>query len=138
MKGSGEFDVLVVGELNIDLILNQIAGFPRMGKEIIAHEMTVTLGSSSAIFASNLSVLGAKVSYLGKVGKDQFAAQVLSSLEKSGVNVSNIIATPEFQTGLTVVMNYDNDRAMVTYPGAMNDLSIADISDDALQSANHM
>ena len=138
MKGSGEFDVLVVGELNIDLILNQIAGFPRMGKEIIAHEMTVTLGSSSAIFASNLSVLGAKVSYLGKVGKDQFAAQVLSSLEKSGVDVSNIMTTPEFQTGLTVVMNYDNDRAMVTYPGAMNDLSIADISDDALQSANHM
>jgi len=73
MNGSREFDVLVVGELNIDLILNKIEGFPEMGKEIIAGEMTVTLGSSSAIFASNLSVLGAKVSYLCKVGKDRFA-----------------------------------------------------------------
>ena len=138
MKGSREFDVLVVGELNIDLILNQIAGFPEMGKEIIADGMTVTMGSSSAIFANNLSVLGAKVSYLGKVGKDQFAAQIFFSLEKSGVDVSNIITTPEFQTGLTVAMSYDNDRAMVTYPGAMNDLSIGDIRDETLRSANHM
>jgi len=109
-----------------------------MGKEILAGEMTVTLGSSSAIFANNLSILGTKVSYMGKVGKDQFAAQVFSTLEASGVDVSQIIVTPHFQTGLTVAMNYDNDRAMVTYPGAMNDLSIGDITDDALRSASHM
>ncbi|MFH0758957.1 MAG: carbohydrate kinase family protein [Bacteroidota bacterium] len=138
MKGKKTFDVLVVGELNIDLILNHIGGFPQMGKEILAGEMTVTLGSSSAIFANNLSILGTKVSYLGKVGKDQFAAQVFSALEASGVDVSQIIATPHFQTGLTVAMNYENDRAMVTYPGAMNDLSIADITDEALGSASHM
>ena len=29
-----EFDVIVVGELNVDLILNQIESFPEMGKEI--------------------------------------------------------------------------------------------------------
>jgi sugar/nucleoside kinase (ribokinase family) len=132
------YDVLVVGELNVDLILNRIGGFPEMGKEIIAGEMTVTLGSSSAIFASNLSVLGAKVSYLGKVGKDQFASLVFSSLERSGVDVGHIISTPRFQTGLTVAMNYGNDRAMVTYPGAMNDLSIRDISERALKSAAHL
>jgi sugar/nucleoside kinase (ribokinase family) len=138
MNGSREFDVLVVGELNIDLIMNKIEGFPGMGKEILAGEMTVTLGSSSAIFASNLSVLGAKVSYLGKVGKDQFADLVFSSLEKSGVDVGNIITTPRFQTGLTVAMSYDNDRAMVTYPGAMRDLTIHDISEGALRSAAHL
>jgi sugar/nucleoside kinase (ribokinase family) len=132
------YDVLVVGELNVDLILNRIGGFPEMGKEIIADEMTVTLGSSSAIFASNLSVLGAKVSYLGKVGKDHFAALVFSSLGKSGVDLGNIITTPQFQTGLTVAMNYGNDRAMVTYPGAMNDLSIRDISERVLKSAAHL
>ncbi len=138
MKKKKEFDVLVVGELNIDLILNKIEGFPQMGKEILADEMTVTLGSSSAIFANNLSRLGARVSYLGKVGNDQFAKQVFSTLEESGVNTSNIIVSPDFQTGLTVAMNYDNDRAMVTYPGAMNDLRLADISDTALQSASHL
>lgn len=137
-KEMKDFDVLVVGELNIDLILNEIAGFPQMGKEILADEMTVTLGSSSAIFANNLSRLGARVSYLGKVGRDQFAERVFTTLEESGVDIGNIIATPDFQTGLTVALNYDNDRAMVTYPGAMNDLSIKDISDEALLLASHM
>jgi len=138
MKAKNAFDVLVIGELNIDLILNRIEGFPLMGKEILADEMTVTLGSSSAIFANNLSRLGSRVSYLGKVGRDQFAGQVFSALEESGVDISQIIATPDFQTGLTVALNYDNDRAMVTYPGAMNDLNIKDISENALQSASHM
>ena len=30
------FDVIVVGELNVDLILNSIDSFPEMGKEKIA------------------------------------------------------------------------------------------------------
>jgi sugar/nucleoside kinase (ribokinase family) len=69
---------------------------------------------------------------------DNFADQICSTLKKSGVDISNIIKSPEFLTGLTVAMNYDNDRAMVTYPGAMKDLRIGDISDEALHSASHM
>jgi len=72
-----KYDVIVAGELNVDLILNKIDGFPEMGKEKLADEMTLTLGSSSAIFASNLSSLGAKVAFLGKIGKDQFGELVL-------------------------------------------------------------
>ncbi len=52
------FDVIVIGELNVDLILNNIESFPEIGKEKLAKNMTLTLGSSSAIFASNLSSLG--------------------------------------------------------------------------------
>jgi len=52
------FDVLVVGELNVDLILGPLDRLPVLEKEILAKEMVLTLGSSSAIFASNLSALG--------------------------------------------------------------------------------
>ena len=133
-----EFDVLVVGELNIDLILNNIESMPVIGKEVIAESFTQVMGSSSAIFANNLSVLGANVSFLGKVGMDSYAAQISSSLKRGGVDLSNIIKTPRHLTGLTVALNYENDRAMVTYPGAMKDLKIEDITDKALKSASHM
>ena len=63
-----KIDVIVIGELNVDIILNGIDQFPAVGKEIIANIMEVTLGSSSAIFASNLSALGPKVGFIGKVG----------------------------------------------------------------------
>ena len=67
-----QFDVLVIGELNVDIILHNIDNFPEVGKEVLAQQMTLTLGSSSAIFASNISSLGASVAFLGKIGNDEF------------------------------------------------------------------
>ena len=129
---------VVVGELNVDIILNHIDGFPEVGKEILAKQMTTTLGSSSAIFASNLSSLGAKVSFLGKTGNDQFADFIEVALKKKGVETDFIIRSNDHQTGSTIVMNYGMDRANVTYPGAMDHLSVKDVRDDILTEARHL
>ena len=134
-----KFDVIVVGELNVDLIFDKLGDkLPEVGKEIIADEMILTLGSSSAILAANLSVLGPRVSFIGKIGKDSFANLVLDSLSSKGVDTSNIIQTAEHKTGITVACSYENDRAMVTHPGAMNHLTIADITIEKLKQAKHM
>jgi sugar/nucleoside kinase (ribokinase family) len=133
-----KFDVLVVGELNVDLILNSIDSFPEMGKEKLAKRMNLTLGSSSAIFASNLSSLGSKVSFVGKIGNDQFGTLVNDSLANKGVNTDYLIRSEEWNTGATIVLNFDEDRAMVTYPGAMEHLTINDIPDESLRLSKHL
>ena len=133
-----DIDVIVVGELNVDLILNQIDSFPEMGKEKLAREMTLTLGSSSAIFASNLRSLGAGVSFLGKIGEDIFGDLVIGSLQDKGVNTEYIIRSTELKTGATIVLNFAEDRAMVTHAGAMESLTIEDISDVVLNKAKHL
>lgn len=133
-----KFDVIVVGELNVDLILNSIDSFPEMGKEKLAKNMTLTLGSSSAIFASNLSALGAKVSFIGKIGNDSFGDLVIESLKAKKVDTGYLIKSEEWNTGATIVLNYDEDRAMVTYAGAMERLTISDISDEAISYAKHL
>jgi sugar/nucleoside kinase (ribokinase family) len=134
-----KFDVIVVGELNVDLIFDGLGEkLPEVGKEIIADEMILTLGSSSAILAANLSVLGPKVSFIGKVGKDNFADLVLDSFKEKGVDTSNIIQTDEHKTGITVACSYENDRAMVTHPGAMDHLTIEDINPEILKEAKHL
>lgn len=102
--------VLVIGELNVDIILNEIQGLPEIGKEKLARTMDVTLGSSSAIFASNLASLGADVSFLGKIGNDQFGLLTLESLQKKKVNTDLIIKSDDFNTGATIVLNYNMDR----------------------------
>ncbi len=132
------FNVLVVGELNVDIILNKIDGFPKIGKEILANDLNITLGSSSAIFASNLSSLENNVAFLGKIGEDNFANIITDSLELKKVNTDFIIKTTQHKTGLTIVMNYDMDRANVTYPGAMEYLLEKDISDAVLIKAKHL
>lgn len=132
------FDVLVVGELNVDLILNQIGKFPEIGKEVLASNMNLTLGSSSAIFASNLSTLGTRVAFSGKLGHDNFGDHIISSLKSRGVDTDYIVRSVKHTTGATIVLNYGEDRAMVTYQGAMKYLTISDVTDEALRSARHL
>jgi sugar/nucleoside kinase (ribokinase family) len=133
-----QFDVLVVGELNVDLILNQIDKFPEIGKEMLAGNMNLTLGSSSAIFASNLSTLGTKVAFAGKLGHDNFGDHIISSLKSRGVDTQFILRSVKHSTGATIVLNFGEDRAMVTYQGAMKYLSIGDVPAYALLASSHL
>ncbi|HBL77353.1 MAG: carbohydrate kinase [Bacteroidetes bacterium GWF2_42_66] len=132
------YDVLVVGELNVDLILDKIEKFPEVGKEVIAGKMTLTLGSSSAIFASNIASLGARVAFIGKIGNDKFGEIVLESLQKKKVDISMIKIDKNVGTGATVVLNVDEDRANTTYPGAMDHLTINDITEYDIEKARHL
>lgn len=133
-----KFDVLVIGELNVDLILNQIDSFPEIGKERLARDMQLVLGSSSAIFASNLSVLGPRVAFLGKIGNDDFGNLVINSLQSKQVYTDFIIQSSQYKTGATIVLNYGEDRAMITHPGAMEHLAFDDINTDMLHHCRHI
>lgn len=133
-----EFDVLVVGELNIDLILNNIEGYPQMSKEILARNFTLTTGSSSAIFASNISVLDVDVAFCGIVGNDLFGDMIVQQLNRKNVDTRYIFHKEGYGTGATTVLNYGGDRMMVTYPGPMEELKASDISEDLLRRAGHL
>ena len=131
-------DILAVGELNVDLLLNRIAGFPEVGKEIFAQDMTLTLGSSTAIFAANAATLGPRVAFVGMIGRDSFGDLVRSSLRQRGVDVSHLIEAEGAATGLTAILNYDNDRANVTYPGAMSLMGVKDLDPAVIEQAKHV
>lgn len=132
------FDVIVVGELNVDLILNQIHSFPEIGKEKLAGKMTLTLGSSSAIFASNISALGIRVSFIGKTGDDIFGRFCKEQLEAKEVDTSMLIMKSELMTGATIALSYGEDRAMITHQGAMKYLTLNDITKEKLNKAKHL
>lgn len=138
MKIIDQVEVVVIGELNVDIILNRIKQFPQMGKEILAQSMNLTLGSSSAIFASNLSTLGTTVTFIGKIGRDHFASIVMDSLVSKGVDTSHVVQSAGLNTGATIVMNYGQESAKVTYPGAMEDLKIEDIDFGFISAARHL
>ena len=138
MMSDKTIDVVVVGELNMDLIMNGAQAFPQVGKEIIAANMDLTLGSSSAIFASNLSSLGSRVSFAGKIGNDLFGRMTLDSLQRQNVVTDMVIEVPSLRTGATVILNYGNDRANVTYLGAMEQLELSDLPVEKFSSAKHL
>jgi sugar/nucleoside kinase (ribokinase family) len=130
--------ILVAGELNIDLILNEIHGFPRIGEEITANKMNITLGSSSAIFACNIATLGVNTAFAGMIGDDSFGRFIIKELKNKDINTDLVIETTKHNTGVTVVLNYDQDRANVTHCGAMNFFSAASIPLNKLSQFDHL
>ena len=132
------YDVLVAGELNVDIILNHINKFPVVGKEVLSGDMTITLGSSSGIFASNLSVLGSKVAFRGMLARDHFGEDLVAALKSKGVDTDHILYTTERGTGATIALNFDEDRAMITYQGSMALFSLEHVSEDLLRKSKHL
>lgn len=132
------FDITAIGELNVDLILNRIGGFPEIGKEIFAREMLLTLGSSTAIFAANAASLGAGTAFAGMIGRDVFGSLVKRSLEDKGVDTRFVIESDAAATGATVVMNYAEERANVTYQGAMDRMRLADLDPELFDATRHI
>ena len=133
-----KFDIIALGELNVDLILNQIESEPEIGKEKFAKQMTLTLGSSTAIFAANAAALGAKVAFCGMIGNDSFGDLVESSLKAKGVDTRYLIRQDKYATGATICMSYDEDRANLTYQGAMDFMSLENINPEVFKEAKHI
>lgn len=131
-------NILVIGELNIDIIADHINGFPVTGHEILADKMNITLGSSSAIFASNIATLGVNTSFCGLVGKDLFGEFILDELKNKNVNTSQILQSEKHNTGATIVLNYSQDRANITYCGAMDALDITCIPFAEFHKFDHL
>ena len=132
-------DVCVVGEINLDLILYGLPKELVLDRELLASGLALTLGSSSAIFAHNLSMLGNKVGFISKTGGDALGKMALERLSVAGVDVGRVSqATGRTATGLTVVLPYLRQRYILTYPGTMFELQYSDIDLGYVRSARHL
>src|SRR5208283_713787 len=89
-----KLDVCVVGEINLDLILYGLPKELVLDRELLASGLALTLGSSSAIFAHNLAMLGSKVGFISKTGGDPLGKMALERLTAAGVDVSRVQQTP--------------------------------------------
>jgi sugar/nucleoside kinase (ribokinase family) len=132
------FDILVAGEINPDLILsgNVIPEFGQVEK--LVTNAVLTIGSSPAIFACGAARLGLRVAFIGICGDDVFGRFMLNEMQKRNVDISNVIIRQNEQTGLSVILNQDEDRAILTYPGLIANLQTSDIADSLLCKSRHL
>lgn len=134
-----EFDLLVAGEINPDLILSDPDLVPKFGQqEVLVDDAVITIGSSNAIFACGAARLGLKVAMIGVIGDDIFGTFMRKALSDRDVDVSNVIIDPEQKTGFSVILNRISDRAIISFLGAMNALKAGDLADELLSNVRHL
>jgi sugar/nucleoside kinase (ribokinase family) len=132
-------EVCVVGELNLDLILYGLPKELPVDRELLASGLAFTLGSSSAILAHNLCVLGTRVGFISKIGGDPLGKIAVERLSAVGVDTSRVKqATSKTSTGLTVVLPHTQHRYILTYPGTMFEMQYSDIDMDYVRGARHL
>jgi sugar/nucleoside kinase (ribokinase family) len=137
MKQNPRFDITLAGEINLDILLYGLPEDIPLERELLASGCCVTLGSSSAITAHNLSVLGSKVGFITRVGRDEFGAMALRRLNAAGVDLSRITESPTLNTGVTMVLPHPESRHILTYPGSMAEMTLEHLDLEYLTSARH-
>ena len=132
------FDVTIAGELNLDLILYGLPEELPPERELLASDMALTLGSSSAIVAHNLAALGSKVGFTSSIGEDDFGTIALQRLSAIGVDVSTVVRMPSpAKTGLTIILPRPEWRNILTYPGTIAELRAEHLNLDFLSDTKH-
>ena len=133
-----DFDVSVVGELNLDMIMYGLPKALELDREYLAKDFDVTLGSSSAIFAHNLATLGNKVAFSSSVGTDSFAEICLQRLGTCGADLTGVRRFQGQLTGVTVILPSGAQRYILTYPGTMAKMSYGDLDLGYALNARHL
>ena len=131
------FDVTIAGELNLDLLFYGLPREMEAERELLASDFFLTLGSSSAILAHNLSVLGTSVGFITRVAGDGLGQLALDFLRRAHVDLSKVAEAPGTASGLTVLLIHSHDRHIVTFPGTIVALSRHDLDVDYLTDARH-
>lgn len=131
------FDVLVAGELYVDLILAGFDEWPQPGREVFAKQYRRELGGGTAITACGLAKLGTRVSVLGAIGADD-DAWLKTELKHRDVDINNLFVDASEPTGITVAASTPVDRAFLTYVGANKNLPLLLESAESLPLYRHL
>lgn len=119
--------ILVVGSLNADLVV-RAPRFPQPGETISGEDLHVIPGGKGANQAVAAARLGAKVSMLGRVGKDNFGNFLLDNLKQNKVD-SILVQRDDSSTGTAIiVVDSSGQNSIVLSPGANGRVSVEDIN----------
>jgi sugar/nucleoside kinase (ribokinase family) len=134
---SKPLDIAIAGETNLDLILYGLPEEMPTERELLGSGFNITLGGSSSILAHNLSVLGTRVGFTSQVGSDEMGDIAIARLAEAGIDPSHILRKTATGTGVTILLPHGHRRHILTYPGVMAEMTVADLDLSYLTSARH-
>ena len=101
---------------------------PIEGETVVGRDFHTTFGGKGSNAAVATARLGADSWFLGKVGRDSFAADFVSMLEREGVHREKVLYSKNLPTGVGIILfNSVGTNLIAIDPGANNQLSPSDL-----------
>ena len=118
--------ILVVGSLNADLVA-RAPRFPQPGETISGEDLQVIPGGKGANQAVAAARLGAEVSMLGRVGRDNFGDFLIQNLQSNHVD-TQLVQREDASTGTAIiVVDANGQNSIVLSAGANGKVSPQDV-----------
>jgi sugar/nucleoside kinase (ribokinase family) len=131
-------DVLVIGDLNTDIIVKGIRGFPTIGKEILFDEYDVVIGGSGGIFANVVSQIGCSTGIISKISDDFFGEFLIKKCIRNGVKTELLNTIPGASTGLTLSLSYPEGKSQISELKLLKTIKSEEIIFDKIDSLRHI
>lgn len=129
-------DDQMLDNLNIPKASMQLVDFNTSNnilKKIKGLKQEISLGGSAANTARGLAMLDADITYIGKVGDDEFGRFFAENTKKEGVKP--VLIQSGTPTGTAIAMvSKDSERTFATYLGAAAELETSDITKELFQN----
>jgi len=127
MSGDFGWDVVVIGGANTDYLVRG-GVLPQLGQTVEGHTFDQAPGGKGANQAVAAARLGARVSFLARLGADQRADELIARLSAENVDVSAVVRDAEAATGAALIMVNDaGQKQIFTAPGANRRFSVTDV-----------
>ena len=120
-------DVFVAGSINQDFVLS-VERRPAPGETVTDARLATHNGGKGANQAAAAALLGADVTFLGRVGDDGFGEPLVRALAEKGVDTSLVEEVPDSSTGTAfITVTPDGENAITVAPGANRRLTVEDV-----------
>jgi len=121
------FDIVVLGGANYDY-----SGFgaelPGPGDTLTGEGIDDAPGGKGANQAVAAARLGARVAFIGRVGRDDRGDRILAALQREGIDVSHVIRDPKAPTGVALIhVNGHGEKQILAIGGANQKVSVRDV-----------
>ncbi len=119
--------VIVLGSVNTDLVVT-VDRLPGAGETVTGGTFARHHGGKGANQAVAAARLGAKVSFVGAVGDDDFGAEARQSLVPEGIDVSGLGVASGAATGVAlIVVDEAGENQIAVASGANHSFDAADL-----------
>ena len=117
----------MLGSLNMDLVV-KVPHLPRAGETVLGDRLGRYPGGKGANQAVAAARLGGQVGMVGRVGADDFGAELVANLAANGVDASGVERDNSAATGAALIFVGPEGQNMIAVaPGANGRLDTFDI-----------
>lgn len=121
--------VVVIGSTNTDLVVT-VPRLPVPGETVLGGDLRQVAGGKGANQAVAAARLGSEVTFIGRVGDDDYGRHTLRNLQSEGIDTQHLRVTSGVPSGTALISVHEltGENSIVVAPGANARLTPEDIA----------